>query len=248
MKFLTNTFYFNEEYREGNKYRFTRSDSPEIYAKNRKNQDESWYYWDRGIEYTVNSDFYRNPFEFDEVDWSNAIVLFGCSRVLGIGLTDDDTIRAKLSNITGRPVVSMASSGTSIAWSFHNACILGTYYPKPWAVVNIWTGLHRIVEYNSSVGGLSNLGVWHVARPGDLLDLYTREKENPIRWAQFHSMASNLMWKDCKYLEYSSFKDTVSALNCKELVDIDLARDLLHPGIATTQQTAQIIAEDLKLL
>lgn len=247
MKFLTNTFVLNDEYRSGNQYNFTRADSPETYAKNRRTKDESWYYWDRDVVYTVNSDFYRNPFEFSNVDWSNAIVLYGCSRVMGTGLSDEDTIRDQLAAYTDRPVINMGSSSTSIAWSFHNACIQGTYYPKPWAVVNIWTSIYRIVEYNSSVVGTKNLGPWHIARPGDLLDLYTREQENPIRWAQFHSMASKIMWKDCKYLEYSSFEDTIEALGCTELPTVDRARDLTHPGRESAKLAASIIAKDLSL-
>lgn len=247
MQFLTNTFYYNDEYRNGNKYHFTRADSPEILAKILKTKDESWYYWERDIEYTVNSDFYRNPFEFSEVDWSNAIVLYGCSRTMGAGLTDEDTIRSYLSQYTDRPVVNMGSAGTSMAWSFHNACIQGTFYPSPWAVINIWTSIYRIVEYTSEPGGLNNLGPWHVARKGDLLDMYTKHSENPIRWAQFYSMASKLMWKDCRYLEYSSFKETITALDCKELPTIDSARDITHPGRESAKLTAQIIAKDLGL-
>ena len=248
MKFLTNTFYFNNEYRQGNQYYFTRADSPETLAKIRRTKDESWYYWDRDIVYTVNQDYYRNPFEFADVNWGEAIVLFGCSRTMGAGLTDEDTISSYLSKYTSRPVINMGSAGTSMAWSFHNACILGTYYKTPWAIVNLWTSTFRIVEYTSTDEGLNNLGTWHVARPGDLLDRYTRDLENPKRWAQFYSMSSKLMWKDINYLEYSSFDDTIEALECKELITIDRARDDTHPGRETAQLTASVIAKDLKLV
>lgn len=248
MKFLTNTFYFNDEYREGNKYYFTRADSPEVLAKIRKTKDESWYYWDRDIVYTVNRDFYRNPFEFSEVNWKEAIVLMGCSCTMGAGLTDDDTIRSHLSKYTDRPIVNMGSAGTSMAWSFHNACILGTYYPEPWAIVNLWTGINRIVEYNSEDGGLKNLGPWHVARPGDLLDMYTKSPENPKQWAKFYSMASRLIWKNSNYFECTYFEDTAQVLSCKELNVVDRARDISHPGRETAQLTARVIAEALKLV
>ena len=142
----------------------------------------------------------------------------------------------------------MGSAGTSMAWSFHNACILGTYYKTPWAIVNLWTSTFRIVEYTSTDEGLNNLGTWHVARPGDLLDRYTHDPENPKRWAQFYSMSSKLMWKDINYLEYSSFDDTIEALECKELITIDRARDDTHPGRETAQLTASVIAKDLKLV
>lgn len=248
MKFLTNTFFYNSEYQHGNKYYFTRADSPEILAKIRRTKDETWFYWDKDIEYTVNSDLYRNPFEFSDVDWSNAIVLYGCSRTMGAGLDDFDTIRSQLSQYTDKQVVNMGSAGTSMAWSFHNSCIQGTYYPTPWAVINLWTSIYRIVEYTSEPGGQNNLGPWHVARPGDLFDKYTQHEINPIRWAQFYSMSSALMWNNCKYLEYSGFDETAQALNCKLLPTIDLARDDSHPGRESVKLTTQIIAQDLGLI
>ena len=98
-------------------------DNQQIYEKNCLSQPVDWHYHKNVINYTLNSHRYRTA-EFNQIDWKNSIVIFGCSHTFGIGIDDDDTISSNLSKITNVPVINMGIGGTSIAFSFYNNLIL----------------------------------------------------------------------------------------------------------------------------
>ena len=63
--------------------------------KRRKKNHPEWPYHTEEVRYTTNRDGYRT-YEWDKVDWPNAIVIFGCSCTYGIGVDDDHTLSAYL--------------------------------------------------------------------------------------------------------------------------------------------------------
>jgi hypothetical protein len=123
------------------------SDSKELFEQNLKTQPDDWYYRTHEVKYTLNSLGYRTK-EFDDIDWKESIVMFGCSQVFGTGVTDEHTVPYFLEQLSGRPVINMGISGSSIQTALHNSIILNdSKYPTPKAVVNMLTSLTRFHLY-----------------------------------------------------------------------------------------------------
>jgi len=230
------------------------TDDEATYKKNLEIQPADWPYRTKSVTYTVNSENYRTK-EFKDIDWSNSIVIFGCSHVLGIGLDDKDIISSQLENILDIPVINMGVSGSSMLFNFHNLLILRDGYPAPLAVVMIWPTYNRIVEYTQKK--LTHHGAWNLGE-NMLLDAYNQDNNAKIN-SVFISKASSILWNGrSKFYQSSWDEDTSRILNCDKLPKIgqeldkfyrpaDYARDMRHFGAETAQATAKIIAKKLKL-
>jgi hypothetical protein len=228
----------------GKQQEFSSSDTQELYHKNLLTQPHDWYYRNNPIEYLANEQGYRCQ-EFTDIDWANSVVVFGCSNVYGVGLHTQDTVTEQLSRILARPVVNLGRPGASMQFSFDNAVILRSSYPRPWAVVNIWTSYDRTVYYESTTA--TNLGTWLGPRDQDF-DLYmgyNRTDTNSQTRAVLLSKTSRLLWHDTRYYEMSSFDTTAELLNCSSFLSRDFARDLIHSGRYTHRRVARHIAEKL---
>ena len=233
-------------------YNFLALDTEELYNKNLKTKPDDWYYRTSSITYTCNKHGYRTK-EFDDIDWANSIVLFGCSNVFGIGVDDEYTISSQLSKLINKPVINMGVGASSITFSLHNAIILRERYSIPLAVVNLWTDYSRTVYYNTNSS--HHCGPWNIENNNNnYFKEWIAEDSHAQTHAIFASKTSKLLWKDTKYFECSFFDRTAKLLNCKsigikgnEQTDQDLARDLAHPGIKTCYDTAVMLAEQLQL-
>jgi hypothetical protein len=158
--FCENNLDYNYQYQidGGFTLDFCPSDSKELFEQNLKTQPEDWYYRTNPVRYTLNSSGYRTK-EFDDIDWKESIVMFGCSQVFGIGVTDEHTIPYFLEQLSGRPVINMGIGGSSIQTVLHNSIILNdSKYPTPKAVVNMWTDLNRYQLYENNFA--INVGTW----------------------------------------------------------------------------------------
>ena len=96
--------------------------------------------------YTRNSLGYRCA-EFDRIDWSSSIAVFGCSEVFGVSVAEDQTLTHYLSNCTGERCINLGipgGSNTSISvladWIYHLF--------KPSHSIIIWTAPHRYPYYS----------------------------------------------------------------------------------------------------
>jgi hypothetical protein len=214
-------------------------DTEELYQKHLLSQPNDWYYRNNTVTYTVNSQGYRCP-EFNQVDWANSIVLIGCSNVYGVGIDDVHTLDKELSKLTNCTVINLGAGGTSIQYSLYNAVILRELYPTPKAVVQIWTGIHRYTQFMED-NKVHNHGSWNYS----IDDKYNTDI-NLSTHGYLNIKASKYMWSDTKYYEASYFIDTAELANCDKLRKIDLARDLSHPGIESTKQSALQIYENIK--
>lgn len=221
---------------------FAGYDSKTLFEKNLKVMPEEWYYRNKKITYTKNKQGYRTQ-EFKNINWSNSIVIFGCSHVFGIGIDDNETLSSQLSNILKIPVINMGIEGSSINYSLHNSIILKYFYPKPLAVINIWTHYSRAVYYHKS--HLENCGNWN--SDNFYFSAWSKDNSHAESYALMASMTSKLLWSDTKYYESSFFDDTSKLLNCDFHSIQDYARDLLHPGIKTLKFTAEKIADKLNI-
>jgi hypothetical protein len=222
------------------------TDTKELYQKNLSTQPNDWYYRNNTVTYTLNSNGYRTH-EFNDIDWANSIVIFGCSHIFGVGLDDKDTISNRLEEILNTPVINMGVPGSSIMFSLHNSIILRDGYPTPKAVIMFLTGYNRIVEYHRYTTEFH--GSWHIEE-NSLPDVWFKNKNHTTVNTMLMSKTSRLLWQDkCPYYEATWDKDTKSILNCDLISPIheDFARDLGHAGIKTALYTAQTISDKLKL-
>lgn len=224
-------------------------DSQKLYEKNLKIQSKSWYYRDKVVEYNINTAGYRTK-EFNCINWSKSIVIFGCSMVFGVGNAEEDTISGQLEKITGIPTVNLGSPGASSSYSVHNSLLLKEYYPEPKYIVNIWTSPYRRTYYTND--SIINCGSWN-AEKEKFGYYWSKNIHNAHLNLKFDYMTSKNLWKN--YCDITLFSVTSEILNCEYVKTIDLARDLSksdknfigHPGKETNKIVAQRIANLLRL-
>ena len=222
-------------------------DSKELFKQNLKTQPEDWYYRTHPVRYTLNSLGYRTK-EFDDIDWKESIVMFGCSFVFGIGVTDECTIPYFLEKLSGRPVINMGIAGSSIQTALHNSIILNdSEYPTPKAIVNMWTGLDRYQLYRNNF--VEHRGTWSNSN-----DKF-QTSDNMIPFNLMNIKMIRNLWKnktiyyECNFWNWQ--QQLVNKLD-KEIYceffecDGGLARDFSHNGTDTNFEIAKGIYEKLK--
>lgn len=212
------------------------------HAREFRVRGEHWDYFNKPITYKFNSQGYRAA-EWTDIDWKKSVVVLGCSHVLGEGLAEEDTVTAQLSSLLQRPVVNLGASGTGMSFSFYNSVMLHKNFPTPYAVVQLWSNCNRIELYTSS-----NV-LLHTPQIDSNNEFYRNwmlKEENPKTHMYMTAQASRCMWESkTKYYELSMFGETANILNCTHILDIDLARDLGHPGIETAKLVADNIAANI---
>lgn len=225
--------------------RFASTDNPDLFKKNLKISPPNWHYRKKEIKYIVNSDGYRTK-EWNEIDWSDSIVIFGCSNVTGIGVAEDETISYHLSNLTGKYVVNLGIPGSSIIAAYHNSLILAENYPTPWAIVFSWTGLNRVPFYQ--LENLYHSGPWDNPKQFRFFYEWNANDINPIAHNKFAKMSAKMIWSPkTKYYDYSLYDDVADYLECDFIrCPMLTGRDKLHPGYDATPIIARKIAENLK--
>lgn len=210
------------------------TDTKKNFDRNKKRLDADWIYSKKSISYVTNKLGFRNK-PFNEVNWANSIVILGCSHVKGTGHAIEDTIPYRLEKILNIPVVNLGISGSAIDLGCWNSLILYDHYPRPKAVVQWRTGLDRYTDRNSTdiIGYMANSKNYNAG-----LDWEYRSK--------FCVKADRALWKDKTiYYEGSQFPYTAKELDIDFYDTIDLARDLIHPGIESHKIAAEGIAKNL---
>lgn len=121
-------------------------DSSQLFQKNLERQPADWYYRTHAVEYTWNSNGYRAP-EWDKVNWDNSHVVIGCSYVLGVGLTDMDTLPSRISTELNEPVVNLGYGGSGVATMAYNSLRLIDAGHRPLSVILIIPNLSRLTVF-----------------------------------------------------------------------------------------------------
>lgn len=220
--------------------KFNQSDSKKKFLENLRSADRTWEYRSNPIEYKVNSNGYRSA-EWEDVNWTESIVLLGCSHVFGEGLHFKNTIGEQLSILMNRPVINLGACSSAMDFSFYNSLILKKHYPTPWAVVHLWSGYDRLTLYKSDRETIP-LGPWE----DDLFfKRWVRFPDNSLNHSAQFPYISRLLWSDIKYYEASFFEETSLNYDCDFIPYHDFARDLSHPGKFTAKETALIIQKNL---
>ena len=214
------------------------------YNENLVTQPDDWYYRTNTVEYNLNSHGYRTV-EFDTVDWANSVVIFGCSNVFGVGVTNEDTLSSQLSKLINMPVINMGIGASSIEYAVLNSMILSEHYPTPKAVIHIYSGIDRTTYYSKK--NVEHHGSWN-SKLNDYFSLWCDDPAHAKVHALMCQMFSKQVWSTkTKYYETSFFETTARLLRLPNLKWYDVARDLKHPGRETLKKLAEQIKDNLDL-
>ena len=223
------------------------TDTKELFEKNLRTQPDDWYYRTHEVKYTLNSLGYRTK-EFDDIDWKESIVIFGCSIIFGIGITDEHTIAYFLEQLSGRPVINMGSGGSSIQNALHNSIILADpKYPTPKSVIYSLSDLRRFHLYE-------NNAVEHCGQWTDVVDIQKFSNlENTIPFNLMNIKMIRNLWKNKTiYHEYSPFSQEklINTLDteiyCDTFAMDKCARDVAHQGPISNLQIAKKMYKKIK--
>lgn len=237
--------------------RFCRTDSPEVFMKNLQKSSIDWKYRTKQVKYIVNSNGYRTK-EWDDIDWKESIVLFGCSNTFGVGLDEDETISYHLSKRTGRYVVNLGFPSGSNELIVNNCAAMIKYFGIPYGVVINWTTTDRFRYYTSN--DYHELGPWinenslngyHFTEYVNLIKLWELTFADPN-----NELAKNYYWSTytdamlqgrTKYCKISYFATTAHYTRSMACFEIDQgARDKIHPGEKNSIEIAEFLTNELK--
>ena len=231
--------------------------SEKNYRKNRKHLGPDWYYYDKKITFEFNSNGFRAP-EFDTIDWANSVVVLGDSYTAGDGNAIEDIATTLLQDMLEMPVINLGSSGTGIDLSCWNSLLLHETYPRPRAVVQLWSSLYRYSEYNLNKAFehyFNNDDPRHVCAEDQNVYNFHLPQRKPYcakthNWEERNKMyvlADRVLWKDkLPYYEASMFDDTAELIEVDYLSHLDYGRDLDHWGPKSNIVVAETIATNLK--
>lgn len=242
---------------EPEKILWMQGDDEKTLEKNKSRTSSSWKYRTKKVTYTINSSGYRAP-EWNQIDWKNSIVLFGCSCTYGIGVSDDETIAYHLEKLSGRPVINLGVGGGSNNLIIQNNINLLELCDTPYAVVNIWTTSDRMNIFSKH--GTYNSGPWDTLKSrtrsafDNIVDVsrlwrltYT-EPYHKVGLTYYNGKVGKYLWKDrSKYSSISFFPDTAYYTDSEKHFVIDNgARDLIHPGEENFKDVANYLHERFK--
>jgi hypothetical protein len=214
-----------------------RNDTHDLFKNNLKTQPKDWIYRSKEISYSHNEQGFREN-AFKDIDWGESIVIFGCSIVEGLGLALEDTIASQLNCMLKIPTVNLGIAGSAVDLAFFNSIILYNNYPRPKAVVHIWTSPHRYTEFSALPGKV----------PIENFEPTKPNYNSRVDWSkrsEFYITADRLIWKDTVPRFEGSFFEH-SDKQIKNFKKIDFARDLQHPGILSAKEAATVISTELE--
>lgn len=248
-------FYFQPIKNNKGAMLFCGTDSKEAYEKNLKIMPNDWRYRDKKIIYEVNKYGYRTD-EWENINWKDSIVIFGCSYTFGVGLAEDETISYYLGELTGKKVINLGVGGGSNELSLMNCTHMINNFGFPEAIVFNWTFLDRFI-YLSKHNNALNVGSWifsngHKGERENLnimKNLYNNRIKNAIYLKNInfnYKLILKAMLKNrCKFVDFSFLTEVANSLNCY-LVEIkSLARDLRHSGHIDALEAAKYIYSEL---
>ena len=214
--------------------------SEKKYRKSRRKLGPDWYFYDKRITFDYNSNGFRAP-ELDTMDWANSVVVIGDSFVSGDGNAIEDIATTLLQDMLEMPVINLGSSGTGIDLACWNSLILHESYPRPKAVVQLWSSIHRYAEYSTERNERSVYS-FHLPQRKPYCAKHNWDERNKM-----YVLADRVLWKDkLPYYEASVFDVTAKVLEVDHLKEIDLGRDLDHWGPKSNIAAAETIATNLK--
>ena len=219
------------------------SDSESTYLKHLTNPKSKLElgkldYIDAHITYAFNSQGFRTP-DFDQ---SVDAVCFGCSFTMGTGLFAHQTWPAQLSEISGLTTINLGHAGssndTALRMAMHYLPIL-----KPQYAFWVQTDRHRIEILDDRL----NLCVNLLANDKSD-DLYHHDNFVKQWFASDSNQQIHLEKNTRAFKHLCNELDIICVvLSRNTVVQLDLARDLMHPGTKSNRALAEKFAQALAI-
>jgi hypothetical protein len=132
---------------------FSGSDNPAQFKINSNVlADVGWQWLKKTIPYQYNNLGFRCDFDFDgEFDFSDYIVVVGCSHVEGVGNHNTETVPTLLSNISNEKVINMGVGGCSNEVIYQNLIWLLSRKHRPKKIIVLWTSLYRDMMHSQTM-------------------------------------------------------------------------------------------------
>ena len=121
---------------------FYDTDTEETFVKNKKRLGEKWIWYNKPITYKLNSLGYRMK-EFEDIDWTNYMMVLGCSHTVGTGMPFEDLFSTKISRDLNMDIVNAAIPGGANNAMLINLNRLLSKKTPPKLLICNWTFLKR---------------------------------------------------------------------------------------------------------
>ena len=231
----------------------------------------NWYWKDREVTYKSNWNGYR-ALDWEEYDWSESIVVFGCSMTYGVGISNEDVFCHHLEKLTGRSVINLSVPAGSNDLILFNLTRMFRNFGSPHAVVVGYTTIDR--EMSHHYMGIDKIGPWNAVQPRAFeQDLFDKGKyfvdderyyevnflENPYhpvgKFVSIVETIKSMVAGRCKFVDFSWWGHVAEYANASFLHAKDngvthdplqdKARDLMHEGVNCHKELADKIYERL---
>ena len=233
------------------KFNFYMGDNEEKFNENLSKVPDDWHYRNKKITYTLNNLGYRGD-DFFSHNWEESIVVFGCSCVFGVGVSEDETLTHYISEITGRNVINIGVPGGSNQFILDTSLIMKRKYGNPYSIIVMWTCTDRLPFYGDSRP--YHIGIWNNTPNKNDVDaekyknifdsFYIESSHENVTFYNIVQSMRNIWVDKTKYFEASFFEPTAHYGQLSDFFPFsNTARDLLHPGPTDHKKTASEIVE-----
>jgi len=228
----------NYNYLAGTVQYWDTSDSAHRYQENLNNPVnkkllEKYNFVNAVIEYRFNNDGFRGQ----EIDNSECLC-FGCSFTMGTGIHEESTWPAQLSKIINASVANLGHAGSSndsaLRFALHYVSKL-----KPKIAVWLQTDMFRLEIIDEHTRIVDNVIINHLENSPYQNDYFIKQWSlNEIN-QQLNLCKNTLAFK--QICQENSTKCII--LLRDEVLHLDMARDLMHPGRESNKKLAERIAQ-----
>lgn len=232
---------------------FYSGDNEKEFQKNLQTMESDWHYRTKKVEYTLNSLGYRTQ-EFENVDWKNSILLFGCSCTFGVGVSDDETLSHYIKEMTGKEVINLGVPGGSNQFFLDLAITIKRNYGSPYGVISMWTVTDRFPYYGNKQ--VYHVGIWNTIPSFDndpkkfesmFLNAYEDLPNEMIPFRNIVFTMREIWGSETKYTEASFFEPSAHYGELPDFIPFsNTGRDLIHPGPTDHKRAAEILVKQLK--
>ena len=236
---------FNKDflgYEPNSVVKYLSSDNEERFHQNRKRQPDDWYYLANEIAYELNSLGHRSK-NIEDIDLDNYILFTGCSNTLGVGLELEKTFPYLVAEGLQIDYYNLALSGTGIDVMLHNLIVwINTVKKPPKALMILWPH-----EVRFSILSAEDILAFHLplGSHGAMLKVVSNDitrfmaAGDTIDYFKSRKKLSSILINNC----YS--ESNILDIEQRELVGLDLARDMTHCGIISNGFLAKKILNKL---
>jgi len=230
------------------------SDTEEAYIHNLKKLGESWYYYNKDINYVFNDLGYRSPEPKDITD-NDFFITLGCSHSLGMGLALGNTYSYLLAENLNLKYLNFSIGGGSQNLLWTNTCLLVSnlkFIPR--FVVCQWPELARYNSFGEDIFLVANPHGHFDLHPklGKLYRALLEEEYYFYNNAKTYFETVNTMWNllGVKVINFTLCRESKELFNIKyfNLNDSDpkeKARDLHHPGLIHHKEYCDYVLSQL---